>query len=405
MVSLNLEVVTTIDTIAQLFYAEVVNLKPNLFCSNGIKIVRLLADCSISQPTHQLNDIAASMDEVRSISLDNLETCLDAILLGFSSDNLIRSVSQFLDGIDFSLTIISPVIICKSTMVGVIAGNKKLLLRLMDAISAREPTEAEIGLRFLGLAESAINFLKNQSNSQELINSAVSDLISCIRGGKMDDEILYILAALKKRNLLPIEIDSSQGESILEFIETRICEKFGDIILRKTSLIQDTEFVNLALVRSLLDSKPRNAHLKWLPKYSENDFQHLKMIFETASSQLLQISPFLSKSLAVVNLMESNMDLMLSYWSGAALILLESTVMMKIRQLDESIYNELIRERANFCDRVKELERLAAPGISGVLTDKFYQIRNKVVHGETGLTMFDLEEIVGFVSRFMTKIL
>ena len=129
------------------------------------------------------------------------------------------------------------------------------------------------------------------------------------------------------------------------------------------------------------------------------------MIFETASSQLLQISPFLSKSLAVVNLMESNMDLMLSYWSGAALILLESTVMMKIRQLDESIYNELIRERANFCDRVKELERLAAPGISGVLTDKFYQIRNKVVHGETGLTMFDLEEIVGFVSRFMTKIL
>ncbi len=351
------------------------------------QINQMVDECIIKVQQSTFNDI------------DEIEYAIEFILLGLNNnfDNLILS---FIKNLNLDSKIIDPILINRIAIFARITDNNSLVENIQRFIESKHAKTVSAS-PFYQLTKSIV--AKQTGGARlEFIDVSIRDVL---KKQPIDDEFLYLYSICIKNNLLGFPSDRELMSNVMNYIDDALVGRLSLVIATNQHCSTDSGISNLLFAYDTLDSVTRRVCLSWMENFDSNDIDYFENLCNEQPDLLLNISKYLSHSNALLNLIDSDTNLMLSYWTGAALILLEVGVTLRIRTIDEKLYKKLKGKNAKFDEKLAEFEKITTSSVKGLLTRNFYRIRNSVVHGEMDLTAFDLEQICNIVFEYLKRIM
>lgn len=392
--------------VADTVWTEMQEQSPNMDTPAVIRFLSVLdnfrKDVEVMPLAHHLQ---TALDVSSVVDFESLEFAIEPYLVQTSVTVDPSRALEFLEDVDLSSMLVSPVLLCKIAMFARLISNQGLMDHVGKAIELRRQSETSAGMPFLLLAELVCSIDSNTPRRTSLLSDMRNILAQVIQSRKMEDELFYLVSVLYRAESTEVDLPDSLGHDLVIWIQECIATKLSDLIARKVDLYLDSTLSNLLVALDSFDNETRHVEFQWVSKFRDEDLESLVQLCENNTKLMLMSAKYINASLPLLEMIESKPEFALTFWSGAGLILLETSVMLKIKECDEGLYKQLISQQKPFKKRMEELEKLASPSVSGILTNQFYKIRSKVVHGESGLTMFDLKQITQFVRTFLKKVL
>jgi len=386
------------DFVKQLVIKDMcfVELAPSITTLRLLKSLESILDKKHIQ--QMVNECITKVQQSTFDDIHEIEFAMEFILLGLTND-FSRQISSFIHNLNLGSKIIDPILISRIAIFARITDDNSLMDSILRFLESKL-TKTTLASPFYQLTKSIVSKLTDGSR-MELI--AVS-IRAVLEKQPLDDEFLYLYSICVKNDLLGFPSDRKLMDNVMNHIGDALVERLSLVISTNQNCSTDSGISNLLLISNTLDSVTRRVCLPWMENIDRKDIDCLENLCNEQPDLLLTISKYLSHSNALPNLIKSDTNLMLSYWIGAALILLEVGVTQRIKTLDEKLYEKLVSKNAKFDEKLAEFEKITTSSVKGLLTRNFYRIRNSVVHGAMDLTMFDLEQTSNIVSEYLKRI-
>lgn len=340
-------------------------------------------------------------------SLGNLDALLDLTLLSPRHDNGLENLNRFLKSLDFTREIVGPILVAKIALLARKRNNSEIIKRIDQS--------NRLGRKEAGGVVSVISHLTTllcTRKEQKLERTKILDAFEATMMNLLDshganDALLYLIGLCIHNSILELSALENLGLKIIESIDRQCTSRLLRIIEQGMTVFSDPVLSNLLLAHIFVDKGVLTIGSVWKSGSSEEEVSTFTKLWKQHNRIFLSNSNHLKLAIPVLSSIGNHPDLRKSYWAGASLILLEVIVMKRIHQLKPEKYNEIINHfwKYNFEDRVQILEDLQGPSVNGISSDKFHEVRNKVVHGERGLTHFDEKVIAEFTAIFLGEVL
>lgn len=341
------------------------------------------------------------MKKIEETRIDDFEILcfgLELLLLKISN-NRFDKISIFIDNMNLESGAVDPLLVARIAVYARVTRNDTLLRKLRKHLKAKEKNGRPANL-FYNLSK--LIATENSYSEQKEVDYLLNWFL---KKQPLDDEFLYLYGICVMNGILGYPSQEEIMNKLMETINKALTHQVGTIISTKREIVTDSKTLNLLVASDILDRESRRACLGWVEDVDSSDMNRYVDLCREQPGLLLRLSKYLTQSKRLLNEIDADENLLLSYWIGAALILLEVGVTRKIESMDKRLYKKLKNKKAKFDEKLQEFEKITTASVKGILTRNFYRIRSSVVHGETGLSLWDLEVITNIVTDYLRRIL